>query len=591
MIEREFEDYLALLRGLLRLRKTQCDAISDELRDHMDARLEDLLAEGIPREKAVQIALEEFGDAAGVGQAFLELNRNNQRRWNMKVTAASLISCTALGLAAMAFWPDSAPQVSNPVMAQAGGAGLGGPGGMPGMPPQQHVRTREENNAITAEILSRVSQEGIQFENAPLTDVVNEIRDKTLTGFNVIFDKQKLEEANIDLHSPITLTLTRGVRHDTMLELMLNSVSAGYYIHDGIVIVTSKEALAAVTEVRVYNVADLVYLDTRWPLDPHQGGPSGSGAPGMYPGGMGPSIGAPGMGHPGGMGPGGMGPGGGGKTGGPPGGFGGPPGGIGGVGGPPGGIGGMGGGPPPGGIGGVGGGPPPGGKGGVGGPQGGATGKGGPGAGGGIPGGGVPGSGGVPGGPPGVGVPGSPGAPGGSGAGVSAPDGVSGSAEGASGIGSLESILTSPVQFLAQMGGAGMGMGGPGGMAGGTGAGGEGGGMMGGGMAGMGGGYPPPKYFSKNPEQYTPEERRTVDLIDAIIASVEPESWMATGDGIGEIRPFEGLIVIRNTPKAHQGVEQLLEQIRAARHMQQGGMGGAGGMGAMGGGFFSIDGK
>lgn len=112
---------------------------------------------------------------------------------------------------------------------------------------------------------------------------------------------------------------------------------------------------------------------------------------------------------------------------------------------------------------------------------------------------------------------------------------------------------------------------------------------MAGGMGGMGGGYPPPKYFSKNPEKYTPEERRTVDLIDAIVASVEPESWMATGDGIGEIRPFEGLIVIRNTPKAHQGVDQLLQQIRAARHMQQGG--GLGGGGAMGGGFFSIDGK
>lgn len=132
------------------------------------------------------------------------------------------------------------------------------------------------------------------------------------------------------------------------------------------------------------------------------------------------------------------------------------------------------------------------------------------------------------------------------------------------------------------------------------GAGGGGGAMTGGGgMGGMGGGLPP-KYFSKEPKSYTPEERRTVDLMQAITSAVEWETWANNGNGgVGEVQPFEGLLIIRNTPKAHQGVEMLLQQIRAARlsvgGMGVGGMGpgtsGRPGMGGIGGGMFSIPGK
>jgi hypothetical protein len=83
----------------------------------------------------------------------------------------------------------------------------------------------------------------------------------------------------------------------------------------------------------------------------------------------------------------------------------------------------------------------------------------------------------------------------------------------------------------------------------------------------------------KGGSRATPEERRTSDLIAAITSAVEPDSWLANGDGIGDIRPFEGLIVIRNTPKVHQDVEILLQQIRAARHLPRGIMGGIGGVG------------
>lgn len=110
--------------------------------------------------------------------------------------------------------------------------------------------------------------------------------------------------------------------------------------------------------------------------------------------------------------------------------------------------------------------------------------------------------------------------------------------------------------------GGGMGIGGMGG-----GEGGGGGGMMGG--AGGGSGSEAPKYFSKTPSAYSPDERRAVDLINAVTSAVESSSWAENG-GEGEIRPFEGLLIIRNTPKAHQGIELLLQQIRAARYITQG---------------------
>ncbi len=623
MIEREFDDYLALLRGLLRLRKRQCDAIADELRDHMDARLEDLLAEGIPKEKAVQIALEEFGDAAGVGQAFLELNRTNQRRWNMKITAASLLTCTALGLAAMAFWPGGGPNVSNKAMAQIGGGPAGpGAGGAPGGPPpgaaQLTERSKEENNQATALKLAQV-QQNFDIQQVQVDEFGKLIGD--MCQVNVIVDRAKLEEAGVETSKALEISL-KNVRIDTALELTLKQLgNCGYYIHDGIVMITSQEALANVTEVRVYNVADLVYLDTAWPLDPSHG----RGAPGMM-GGMGSGMG---MGAPGGMG--GM-PGASGSM---------APGGYGGAGGMPGAPGGMG----PGGFGsGSGKGGPPGGFGGgdSGGGVGGPGGFGGAGGAGGPPGGGVPGSGagpGASGAPSGFGAPGGGGRPGpggGSGFGGGRPGGSGGSegasfegtgaADGApsgggsagasegdatgvgaaipaagggesggptSGLGMLDTISGTPNEVLAQVGGMGIG-----------GMGGSGspppGGMMGGGGGGMGGGMPP-KYFSKDPKAYSPEERRTVDLMQAITSAVEWETWATNGNGgVGEVQPFEGLLIIRNTPKAHQGIEMLLQQIRTARLTPRGGIGGlgggmggmgGGGMGGMGGGMFSTEGR
>ena len=63
MSDREFDNYLSLLSGLLRLRGKQRDAIAEELRSHLEDRLEELVAQGVAREAAIQQTLAEFGDA------------------------------------------------------------------------------------------------------------------------------------------------------------------------------------------------------------------------------------------------------------------------------------------------------------------------------------------------------------------------------------------------------------------------------------------------------------------------------------------------------------------------------------------------
>ena len=90
MSEREFENYLILVGRLLRLTPAQRDAVADELHDHLQERLEVLTARGVSRDDAVRIALEEFGDAAGLAGEFSEIVRGRKKRWMMRVTTGTI---------------------------------------------------------------------------------------------------------------------------------------------------------------------------------------------------------------------------------------------------------------------------------------------------------------------------------------------------------------------------------------------------------------------------------------------------------------------------------------------------------------------
>jgi hypothetical protein len=56
-------------------------------------------------------------------------------------------------------------------------------------------------------------------------------------------------------------------------------------------------------------------------------------------------------------------------------------------------------------------------------------------------------------------------------------------------------------------------------------------------------------------------------LIDQIVTTVSPTSWMENGTGEGEIQPFPSgkCVVISQNRKIHQGVSSLLELMRKAQ--------------------------
>src|ERR1700722_3573327 len=107
MSEQEFELYLKLLSRCLSLTPAQREQIADELRDHLEERLDELARAGVSREKAVVQALDEFGDAAALAGNFAAIARLKRRRLLMRLSLGSVGALTAVLLVSLAFWPEN----------------------------------------------------------------------------------------------------------------------------------------------------------------------------------------------------------------------------------------------------------------------------------------------------------------------------------------------------------------------------------------------------------------------------------------------------------------------------------------------------
>src|SRR5262245_44762774 len=114
MSDHEFDNYLTLLSSLLRLNGKQRQAIADELRSPLDDRMDELIARGMSKEEAVQQALAELGDAAGLAGQFLTIANRRKRRWLMRLTTFSVAATLLLAAGIAIFWPgrNAAPGVA-----------------------------------------------------------------------------------------------------------------------------------------------------------------------------------------------------------------------------------------------------------------------------------------------------------------------------------------------------------------------------------------------------------------------------------------------------------------------------------------------
>src|SRR5260221_7993869 len=105
MPEQDFELYLSLLSRFLRLKTAQRGEIADEMRDHLEARLEELTARGLSRGEAIAAALDEFGDAAELANHFTQVAHIRKRRLIMRVTFGGVAVFATSLLIATSFWP------------------------------------------------------------------------------------------------------------------------------------------------------------------------------------------------------------------------------------------------------------------------------------------------------------------------------------------------------------------------------------------------------------------------------------------------------------------------------------------------------
>src|SRR3954466_9242583 len=168
MSDREFENYLTLIGRLLRLSPAQREAIGEELRDHFESRLAELLEAGRAHDEAVRIALEEFGDAAGLAASFTSISQTRRRRLIMRCTVASVAALAAAVIVAMAVWPENhaGRVVGNAVADTKEKAEL------------QSVAANSIN-ALTAESDAKLNGlTAVEFIETPLAEVLNYLGEK-----------------------------------------------------------------------------------------------------------------------------------------------------------------------------------------------------------------------------------------------------------------------------------------------------------------------------------------------------------------------------------------------------------------------------
>jgi hypothetical protein len=318
MPEQDFELYLSLLSRFLRLKSAQRGEIADELRDHLEARLEELAARGLSHDEAIRTALDEFGDAAELAKHFTQVAHTRKRRLIMRVTFGTVTALAASLLVATAFWPETR-QVPVPQRAMAQES------------PAANQPKRKAEPAIAATDDGRADVEAKLSK--PIGDLPNELSNNIvftqwidflgqLLDVDILLDRIAIGEADIDLNSIVDLHIKRTkLTGRTALDLLLEPLKLSYTIRDGLIMVTTAEKA---NQIQVYNIRDLLpnsneYLSANGaagsptapaPADGHGNGQASAPAPaktmtsamggrgGMGGGGMG----GMGMGAAGGMG-------------------------------------------------------------------------------------------------------------------------------------------------------------------------------------------------------------------------------------------------------------------------------------------------
>jgi hypothetical protein len=297
MSDREFDEYLAIVGGLLRLAPAQRAALAGELRDHFLEAVAVHLARNVPRDEAVRLALMELGDAAALAAGFAPLIRNRRRRIVMKCALASLCVVGALFAGSLLLRPDLPGRPADAVAQDVGADADQDPAvavEVQADPPIVEVDTDDTVAAVEAaveEVLvdeaipvivevkagdpfvtvgelqsdkDRLAREALateidaEFADVPLREAVNYVGQ--VLDLQTYLDMQGIADEGVDGETPVALNL-RQIPGEMVLDLILSPYNLAYTIRSGVVIVTKRDKAEEI-EVRVYRVdaVDLIEL-------------------------------------------------------------------------------------------------------------------------------------------------------------------------------------------------------------------------------------------------------------------------------------------------------------------------------------------
>ena len=247
MSQQEFDSYLALLCRLLRIAPQQREQVAEEFRTHMEDRLEELLAAGLSREVAIQQAIGEFGDAAGLAAQLLKIQQGRRKRWIMRISAASVLCAVLAGLLCLALLPEhqQVPVIASARAQQAAGEIVS---------PAAETPEERIEKALSRPIDLTVKEQ-------PLKDVIGLLQE--MAKVPVLLEVKKLEEAAINMETPVSFDV-KGISLKSGLRLMLRPLGLTYVIEDEVVQITTPEDAGSRQNVRVYDCRELLNLpDTK----------------------------------------------------------------------------------------------------------------------------------------------------------------------------------------------------------------------------------------------------------------------------------------------------------------------------------------
>ncbi len=282
MSDREFETYLKLLSSLLRLNPKQRQEIAAELRQHLEERVEDLRESGVSHSEAIAMALEEFGDVAGLAAEFSRIGKQKYRRWMMRIATVSVTAAFMVILLFVSQWPEGGrvalvpssggQEVEDPARVATttdsvrdnsdpfGGAAAGNPFDA-NRPTPESERARQRSVAEKDQITRRRLEEPCNLEISGAT--INELVDRLNPElpFSALVDVKALEEEGIDGGSGDIKWQWPDHGIATMLELIGEPLGLTYMIRDGILVITTKTKAEDVLTTVVYDGHAFIMTD------------------------------------------------------------------------------------------------------------------------------------------------------------------------------------------------------------------------------------------------------------------------------------------------------------------------------------------